>query len=65
MSNGKNAFAIGDILDCIERSAKTVAKSLDSMRDRVDCDRLGAARRDLHAALGQIDALLASAAGAS
>lgn len=60
MARGENAFAIGDILDKIERSAKDVAKSLDSMRDQVDRERLVRARSDLESAVGGIDALLAA-----
>jgi hypothetical protein len=57
------AFRIGDILDKLERSAGEVAKSLDSMRDRVDFERLGRARSELASALREIDELFAAAAG--
>jgi hypothetical protein len=63
MAKGQNAFAVGDILDRLERAAKDVARSLDSMRDRVDRRRLEQARGDLEKALAQIDALLATASG--
>ncbi len=64
-SKGHNTFAIGDILDTLERATREVAKSLDSMRDRVDCDRLTKARAELGRALEQMDSILASERSAS
>jgi hypothetical protein len=60
---GKNAFAIGDLLDRLERCAKDVARSLDS-RNRLDIGRLRRVRDNLSRALGELDDLI-SAAGDS
>jgi hypothetical protein len=56
--NGQNTFAVGDILDRLERATKEVAKSLDSARDRLDFDRLIRAREALGQALSEMDTLI-------
>jgi hypothetical protein len=52
------AFAIGDILDKLERAAREVGKSLDH-KNRVDLERLRRVRESLVATLNELDALVA------
>ena len=53
------AFAIGDILDKLERAAREVSKSLDH-KNRLDLDRLRRVRASVEATLQEIDSLVAS-----
>lgn len=57
---GQYAFAIGEILDKLERCVKEVARSIDS-RNRVDIERLGKVRDILDQAMGAIDELMGAA----
>lgn len=53
------AFAIGDILDKLERSAREVTKSLDH-KNRLDLERLRRVRENVAASLVDLDALIAA-----
>jgi len=55
---GHNTFAIGDVLDRLERTTKEVAKSVDSLRGTVDYRRLASARENLAGALDAVDEIL-------
>lgn len=54
------AFAIGDILDKLERSAREVGRSLDH-KNQLDLDRLRRVRANLVATLNELDALISGA----
>ena len=61
--SGHNTFAIGEVLDQLEKTTKEVAKSIDSLRGTVDYRRLTRARENLAAALGAVDEILRGASG--
>jgi len=58
---GHNTFAIGEVLDRLEKTTREVAKSIDSLRGTVDYRRLSSARENLAAALGAVDEILGGA----
>jgi hypothetical protein len=56
-----NTFAIGEVLDRLEKTTKEVAKSVDALRGAVDYPRLTRARESLAQALTAVDEILAGA----
>ncbi|MDW7709023.1 MAG: hypothetical protein SCH98_01010 [Deferrisomatales bacterium] len=56
------SFVVAEVLDGLERATREVGKSLDSMRGRLDYERLGRAREALGKVVGALDALLAEKA---
>ena len=59
----RDTFVVGEILDKLERCTKEVARSLDSIRDRLDYERLDRARETLRTAMDQLDSLIAARPG--
>jgi hypothetical protein len=58
----KYAFAIGDILDKLERAAREVGRSLDH-KNRLDLERLRRVRESVFATVGAIDTLITAGSG--
>ncbi len=60
---GETTARIGQVLDRMERLTKEVARSLDSLRDTVDRDKLGRARDGLREVVAELESLISAEPG--